>query len=397
MVLSRDLAKQFAKATKDKEPQKKETILYGKAKVEGEGDSLKYFVQLDGSDIYTPVDTTVEVETNERVTVMMKGHNAVITGNISSPSARKITVDSIEVNINADIEDAKSTANNAGAVAGQAMSAATSAKYTALNYIKADADGFIVGNIQRDSLGRNILVTPTDLSIRNEDDVLASFDEDSIELGKNTKTASVKFCNGRAILGIENLGTSGENTYLVSQDKPLIVRNTAGDLTVSAASALYLRAGSYGNLISQSTMSITSSLSDINLTGKNLFYIDNSLATANKCRPWYKKPDSFFMEWYGGGFITNSGKDVYFTIPLTRPVLGNPSAVISSDSGIKIRSASGGYLYGSGASTFVKPTSYSGAITGSGYIKVVATMPTDETAANNAACGITASIKIYFG
>ena len=47
---------------------------------------IKY-VKLDGSEVLTPVTSTTEIEDQNRVMVMVKNHTAVVTGNISSPSA----------------------------------------------------------------------------------------------------------------------------------------------------------------------------------------------------------------------------------------------------------------------------------------------------------------------
>lgn len=84
MSLSHELAVQFAKITKDEETKKSDTIVYGTAVVY-EGAT---YVQLDGSDILTPVSTTAVVQDGERVSVLIKNHTASITGNSSSPAAR---------------------------------------------------------------------------------------------------------------------------------------------------------------------------------------------------------------------------------------------------------------------------------------------------------------------
>lgn len=90
MALSNDLISQFIKATNDTEKPKTETTVYGTIKYDG-----KYYVQLDGSDLLTPVQTTTDVEDGERVTVTIKDHTATVTGNLSSPSARTDTVKEI--------------------------------------------------------------------------------------------------------------------------------------------------------------------------------------------------------------------------------------------------------------------------------------------------------------
>ena len=91
MGLSQDLISQFVKVTNDRQTEKKETIVYGTA-VELDG---KKHVRLDGSDMLTPVSSTADAEANERVTVLIKDHTATITGNASSPAARKQSVDDV--------------------------------------------------------------------------------------------------------------------------------------------------------------------------------------------------------------------------------------------------------------------------------------------------------------
>lgn len=94
MALTSDLISQFVKVTKDKPKVKTETTVYGKVV---ERDGVKY-VMLDGNEdsgLLTPISTTVDAEVDERVTVLIKDHTAIVTGNISSPSARKATVEEI--------------------------------------------------------------------------------------------------------------------------------------------------------------------------------------------------------------------------------------------------------------------------------------------------------------
>lgn len=83
MSLSNDLISQFVKITNDKPEPKKESTVYGTT-VEYNGD---IYVQFDGSELLTPVSTTSALKPGERVTVMIKNHAAMVTGNLSSPSA----------------------------------------------------------------------------------------------------------------------------------------------------------------------------------------------------------------------------------------------------------------------------------------------------------------------
>ena len=83
MALSNDLLMQFAKATTKKKEATKESTVYG-TMVTYNGD---LYVQLDGSDLLTPASTTTNAKEGDRVTVLIKDHSAVVTGNLSSPSA----------------------------------------------------------------------------------------------------------------------------------------------------------------------------------------------------------------------------------------------------------------------------------------------------------------------
>ena len=88
MALSNDLARQFAKVTNTKERPKSESTVYGTA-VSYDG---AMYVRVDGSDLLTPVESTVSMKPGERVTVLIKNHSAIVTGNMSDPSASSIVV-----------------------------------------------------------------------------------------------------------------------------------------------------------------------------------------------------------------------------------------------------------------------------------------------------------------
>ena len=96
MSLSSDLISQFAKIAKNNDKKtKSEKIVYGTV-VELNGSK---YVQIDGSELFTPIVSTASVEPNERVTVMIKNHTAIVTGNISSPSAKNSDISKINNNI----------------------------------------------------------------------------------------------------------------------------------------------------------------------------------------------------------------------------------------------------------------------------------------------------------
>lgn len=83
MALSNDLISQFVKATQDKEQTKKESTAYGKIVKQGDVE----YVQLDGSDLLTPIEKTTVVKDGDRVIVTIKDHTATVTGDLTNPSA----------------------------------------------------------------------------------------------------------------------------------------------------------------------------------------------------------------------------------------------------------------------------------------------------------------------
>lgn len=82
MSLSTDLIDQFVTATNDEKKVSTETTVYGKVKKDDTG--IK--VLLDGNTVPTPAITTVNVEDGQRVSVLIKNHTAMITGNMDDPS-----------------------------------------------------------------------------------------------------------------------------------------------------------------------------------------------------------------------------------------------------------------------------------------------------------------------
>ena len=92
MSLSKNLINQFVKVVNYEKKESKESTVNGTYKVI---DGVKY-VQIDGSDIWTPVNSMVQADDGDRVKVSIKDHNATITGNITNPSASSTSVQNIK-------------------------------------------------------------------------------------------------------------------------------------------------------------------------------------------------------------------------------------------------------------------------------------------------------------
>lgn len=108
-------------------------------------------------------------------------------------------------------------------------------------------------------------------------------------------------------------------------------------------------------------------------------------------RPYYRVGDTIDFTVRVSGYVTNSGKNVLFTIPITKPVIGAPTATASSDNGFVLRQG-GKYTHGSDGVTspvtYAKPTGYRVEPNyNSGFI-VTAYFDDTTNATNNDAIGI---------
>ena len=95
MALSNELISQLVKVTNDRKQDKNDVVVYGTIRDDG---SRKY-VQIDGSDEFTPIETTVEIEAGDRVTVDVRNHAATITGNTTNPSVGVKTAEGLRSEI----------------------------------------------------------------------------------------------------------------------------------------------------------------------------------------------------------------------------------------------------------------------------------------------------------
>ena len=172
MGLSSDLISQFAKITNDNVKREKETILTYGTTVK-RGDIL--YVKIDGSDLLTPVTSTVNIRDGDRVTVTIKNHSATVTGNITSPSAGA-----------EDISDAGKTATN----------------FMDLS----DSLGLIVGD-------------KTDNILRGNIQIKAESGGASIALRDGTTILSKFSATRKTFSGITSTSTSTGSSALVTEDE----------------------------------------------------------------------------------------------------------------------------------------------------------------------------------
>lgn len=134
---------------------------------------------------------------------------------------------------------------------------------------------------------------------------------------------------------------------------------------------------------------------DTYLRGRDVYLGASSTASYTTYRPYYRRGDSIDVNMGTAGFVTTSSKEIYFVVPLGKPVVGNPTVSVASINGLTLRQNSA-YKCGSTGSSATKPSRYGAAVVDSNAIRITAAWDYSTDAANNDTIGIYASIRITF-
>ena len=283
MDLNSILVSEFAKITNDnKETVNEGATVYGTYRVQGD----EAYVQIDGSDTRTPVATTSEARNGDRVTVLIKNHRAIITGNLTDPST---TVKSVEERIETGvgtiqetIDNLKTQLDNQEITLDDYRKAIAEAKRMATDYIDFKAGtGLVIGS---SAISSNVRIYSGGIDIRDGDAILASYTDDVIYLGNASGTATINLCNGAGFIGA--FDDNGQyNADLLSIKSPANMKLIAGtnvkntiDLTRSSihllcggtvnSSSIYMSYyGSSGITLSCGDYSLNISNSGISIPG----------------------------------------------------------------------------------------------------------------------------------
>ncbi len=133
-------------------------------------------------------------------------------------------------------------------------------------------------------------------------------------------------------------------------------------------------------------------MGNTNVYGHDLAFGVSNLASPLLFRPYWRKGDTINIHCNVAGWVTSSGTNVYFTLPLQRPVIGTPTVTATSVNGVTIRQDNK-YLYGSTAVAYVKPASYRCTLSGD-VITVVLVFNNATNVTNNSPLGIVWDGKI---
>lgn len=135
----------------------------------------------------------------------------------------------------------------------------------------------------------------------------------------------------------------------------------------------------YGNYDTQS--------GNTNLYGHDVLFGVSNIASPGTFRPYRRQGDIMTFSIRTAGYVTNSGKDVSFLVPFAAPIVGSPTASVSSLNGFTLRQGST-YTHGSSATTYAIPDSYSASVAMWCGVYITAHFSDTTNVTNNDAIGI---------
>lgn len=245
MALSKDVMSQFAKAMVPKQESKEATLNATYKNIDG-----KEYVQLDGSDILTPVTSSVVAETDDRVKVIIKDHAATVIGNITSPSAR-----------NKDLNTLKDEVDENGNTI-KRMDTTIQQQQTSINQIDTKIN-------QHD-----VLINQHDTVINQHGDTISSINNTLILQGNAIEA------NNNSIIAQGNQIESINNTVKEQGDSIVSINNTI----VQQGNDIKLNSNNIeaqGNTIKQQGNKITQNENTIKQQGDSINSINNNMTLMN--------------------------------------------------------------------------------------------------------------------
>ena len=367
-------------------------------------DEKTAYVHIDGGADETPAQMTINCKEGDSVKIRVSGGRAWLTGNLTSPP----TDDTAANKANKTVTKVKKSYENFKYATEENFNSQETkileAAKVATNFMKyIDGLGLIVGDMRGNTLGQNTLLDSNGMAVRNGSSEIVRFGITDIKVVNE---------DGDPIYSGAGSVVKSQNNIVVSTQQTKDAGNTnAGG---KAALELYYDSAKDNMSLSLSVKSGTS-YTDLYESIGNGIYADNSntkIVSSDVIkldagriylstylwtwRPYFCAGDSISATFGTAGYITNSGKDVIFIIPLSKPMVGNPTVTVASVEGLMVRQ-NNKYLYGGSSTKYVKPSKYTVHSTLSGgCIHVFATMQNTTDVTNNSPCGIYANIKITF-
>lgn len=108
MALPDELVSQLVKVMNDRGRGNQNYTVYGTVKTDGG----RNYVRLDGSDVDTPIESTVEISPGDRVVVEVRNHTATATGNLTDPSIGTKSANGLMSSITQTVEEIRLEVSN---------------------------------------------------------------------------------------------------------------------------------------------------------------------------------------------------------------------------------------------------------------------------------------------
>lgn len=394
-----EFVKEIASAMKESKTKAYDTV----AKVLRVDEKTAY-VHIDGGADETPAQMAINCKTGDSVKIRVSGGKAWLTGNLTSPPTDDTAANEASktaTKVKKSYENFKyATEENFN---GQEEKISEAAK-VATNFMKyIEGLGLVVGDMRGNTLGQNALLDANGMCVRNNNSEIVRFGITDIKIVNEdgepiySGTGSVVKSQNNIVVATQQT-KNANNTNVGGKAALELYYDSAKDnmglsLSVKSGTSYTDLYESIGNGIYADNSNTKIVSSDVIKLDAARIYLSTSLGT---WRPYFCAGDSISATFGTAGYITNSGKDVIFIIPLSKPMVGNPTITVTSVEGLMVRQ-NNKYLYGGSSTKYVKPSKYAVHSTLSGgCIHVFATMPNTTDVTNNSPCGIYANIKITF-
>lgn len=394
-----DFIKEIASAMKESKTKPYDTV----AKVLRVDEKTAY-VHIDGGADETPAQMAINCKTGDTVKIRVSGGKAWLTGNITAPP----TDDSVAIKANKTATKVKKSYENFKDVTEENFSSQedkiSEAAKVATNFMKyIEGLGLVVGDMRGNELGQNALLDANGMCVRNNNSEIVRFGITDIKVVNEdgdpvySGTGSVVKSRNNIVVSTQQTKDAG-NTNAGGKAALELYYDSAKDnmslsLSVKSGTSYTDLYESIGNGIYADNSNTKIVSSDVIKLDAGRIYLSTYLGA---WRPYFCAGDSISATFGTAGYITSSGKDVIFIIPLSKPIIGNPTVTVTSVEGLMVRQ-NNKYLYGGSSTKYVKPRKYTVHSTLSGgCIHVFATMPNTTDVTNNSPCGIWANIKITF-
>lgn len=394
-----DFIKEIASAMKESKTKPYDTV----AKVLRVDEKTAY-VHIDGGADETPAQMAINCKTGDTVKIRVSGGKAWLTGNITAPP----TDDSVAIKANKTATKVKKSYENFKDVTEENFSSQedkiSEAAKVATNFMKyIEGLGLVVGDMRGNELGQNALLDANGMCVRNNNSEIVRFGITDIKVVNEdgdpvySGTGSVVKSRNNIVVSTQQTKDAG-NTNAGGKAALELYYDSAKDnmslsLSVKSGTSYTDLYESIGNGIYADNSNTKIVSSDVIKLDAGRIYLSTYLGA---WRPYFCAGDSISATFGTAGYITSSGKDVIFIIPLSKPIIGNPTVTVTSVEGLMVRQ-NNKYLYGGSSTKYVKPRKYTIHSTlNGGCIHVFATMPNTTDVTNNSPCGIWANIKITF-